>query len=87
MIHGLGGALFEAIQFANGRSPIPDSPSIASRASATLPQIEAVLLDRKDIPSAGAGETPTHGRGPSHRQRHLRRHRRPSSQLPLIPAA
>jgi isoquinoline 1-oxidoreductase len=23
-----------------------------------VPQIESVLLDRKDIPSAGAGETP-----------------------------
>ena len=30
-----------------------------------VPEIEAVLLDRKDIPSAGAGETPIVGIAPA----------------------
>ena len=30
-----------------------------------VPDIEAVLLDRKDIPSAGAGETPIVGLAPA----------------------
>jgi nicotinate dehydrogenase subunit B len=30
-----------------------------------VPEIEAVLLDRKDIPSAGAGETPIMAVAPS----------------------
>lgn len=57
-IQGLGGALFEAIKFENGR--ITDAHFATYRVPRfrDLPQIEAVLLDRKDIASAGAGETP-----------------------------
>lgn len=57
-IQGLGGALFEAIKFANGR--ITDAHFATYRVPRfrDVPRIEAVLLDRKDIPSAGAGETP-----------------------------
>ena len=40
------------------RSSTPGSRATASPASATSPQIEVVLLDRKDLPSAGGGETP-----------------------------
>jgi len=56
---GLGGALFEAVHFEPG--------GVLTNASMTdyrvpritdLPGIEVVLLDRPDVPSAGAGETP-----------------------------
>jgi len=57
-IQGLGGALFEAIQFENGRIKNPHFASYRVPRFRDLPQVEAVLLDRKDIPSAGAGETP-----------------------------
>jgi len=57
-IQGLGGALFEAIQFANGRITNPHFASYRVPRFRDVPQIEAVLLDRKDIASAGAGETP-----------------------------
>jgi isoquinoline 1-oxidoreductase len=57
-IQGLGGALFESIQFANGRIRNPHFASYRVPRFRDLPAIEAVLLDRKDIPSAGAGETP-----------------------------
>lgn len=30
-----------------------------------IPELEVVLLDRKDIPSAGAGETPLVGLAPA----------------------
>ena len=30
-----------------------------------VPEIEVVLLDRKDLPSAGAGETPIMGLAPA----------------------
>ena len=58
MIQGLGGALFESIEFENGR--ITNSRFSRYRVPRFLdvPEIEAVLLNRKDIPSAGAGETP-----------------------------
>ena len=57
-IQGLGGALFESIQFENGRIKNPRFAAYRVPRFRDLPQIEAVLLNRKDIPSAGAGETP-----------------------------
>lgn len=58
MIQGLGGALFEAIEFENGRIKNPHFATYRVPRFRDVPEIEAVLLDRKDIPSAGAGETP-----------------------------
>jgi isoquinoline 1-oxidoreductase len=58
IIQGLGGALFEAIEFENGRITNPHFASYRVPRFRDVPQIEAILLDRKDIPSAGAGETP-----------------------------
>jgi len=58
MIQGLGGALFEAIEFENGRIKNPRFSIYRVPRFRDVPEIEAVLLDRKDIPSAGAGETP-----------------------------
>jgi CO/xanthine dehydrogenase Mo-binding subunit len=57
-IQGLGGALFESIQFENGRIRNPHFATYRVPRFRDVPAIEAVLLDRKDIPSAGAGETP-----------------------------
>jgi len=55
-VQALGGALFEHILFGDGR--IRNSHFSAYRVPrfADTPQIEIVLLDRKDLPSAGAGE-------------------------------
>jgi len=58
MIQGLGGALFEAIEFENGRIKNPRFASYRVPRFRDVPEIEAILLDRKDLPSAGAGETP-----------------------------
>jgi isoquinoline 1-oxidoreductase len=64
-IMGLGGALFEAIQFSNGQITNPRFSSYRVPRFRDIPDIEAVLLDRKDIPSAGAGETPIVGLAPA----------------------
>jgi nicotinate dehydrogenase subunit B len=55
---GLGGALFEAIDFADGQ--ILNASLVTYRVPrlADLPRVEVVLLDRPDQPSAGGGETP-----------------------------
>jgi isoquinoline 1-oxidoreductase len=58
IIQGLGGALFEAIEFENGRIKNAHFASYRVPRFRDVPEIEAILLDRKDIPSAGAGETP-----------------------------
>src|SRR5207302_11388035 len=64
-IQGLGGALFEAIQFENGK--ILNGRMVRSRVPrfSDLPAVETVLLDRKDLPSAGAGECPMVGLAPA----------------------
>jgi hypothetical protein len=55
---GLGGALFEAIEFDGGK--IQNAAFSAYRVPrfSDTPLLETVLLDRKDLPSVGAGETP-----------------------------
>jgi CO/xanthine dehydrogenase Mo-binding subunit len=58
IIQGLGGALFEAIEFENGRIKNPHFASYRVPRFRDVPEIESILLDRKEIPSAGAGETP-----------------------------
>jgi isoquinoline 1-oxidoreductase len=65
MIQGLGGALFESIEFENGRIKNPHFASYRVPRFRDVPEIEAILLDRKDIPSAGAGETPIMGVAPA----------------------
>jgi isoquinoline 1-oxidoreductase len=55
---GLGGALFEAIQFEDGKILNARFSRYRVPRFSDAPAQEVVLLDRKDLPSAGAGETP-----------------------------
>jgi nicotinate dehydrogenase subunit B len=61
----IGGALFEAIQFENGKILNPHFASYRVPRFSDAPSIEVVLADRKDVPSAGAGETPIVGLAPA----------------------
>jgi isoquinoline 1-oxidoreductase len=58
VIQGLGGALFEAIEFGGGAIGNGTMARYRVPRFKDIPPIEIVLLDRKDVPSAGAGETP-----------------------------
>ena len=58
VIQGIGGAMFEAIDFENGKILNPRFSRYRVPRFSDIPQLETVLLDRKDLPSAGAGETP-----------------------------
>jgi nicotinate dehydrogenase subunit B len=58
IIQGLGGALFEAVEFENGRILNARFSKYRVPRFKDVPEIQAVLLDRKDIAPAGAGETP-----------------------------
>jgi nicotinate dehydrogenase subunit B len=64
-IMGLGGALFEAVEFENGRVLNGRFSSYRVPRFSDVPAIETVLLDRKDIASAGAGECPMIGLAPA----------------------
>jgi isoquinoline 1-oxidoreductase len=58
MVMALGGGLFEAIHFVAGKILNPRFSQYRVPRFADAPAMEVVLLDRKDLPSAGAGETP-----------------------------
>jgi nicotinate dehydrogenase subunit B len=64
-VQGLGGALFEAIEFSNGKILNGRLSQYRVPRFSDLPVIETVLLDRKDIPSVGAGECPMIGLAPA----------------------
>jgi isoquinoline 1-oxidoreductase len=58
VVQGLGGALFEAIDFDRGRIVNGRFESYRVPRFTDVPPIELVLLDRQDLAPAGAGETP-----------------------------
>ena len=58
IVMGLGGALFEAIDFANGHILNAKLSKYRVPRFSDVPKIELVILDRKNVPSAGAGEIP-----------------------------
>jgi CO/xanthine dehydrogenase Mo-binding subunit len=64
-IQGLGGALFEAIEFENGKIMNGRMSEYRGPRFSDVPVLETVLLDRKDLPSAGAGECPAVGLAPA----------------------
>jgi isoquinoline 1-oxidoreductase len=55
---GLGGALFEAIEFADGKILNASMSQYRVPRLADLPSVDVLLLDRPEEPSAGGGETP-----------------------------
>jgi isoquinoline 1-oxidoreductase len=62
---GLGGALFEAIHFENGKILNPRLSQYRVPRFRDVPRIEVVILDRTDLPPSGAGETPNMGIAPA----------------------
>jgi isoquinoline 1-oxidoreductase len=65
VVMAIGGALFEAVEFANGRILNPHLAKYRVPRFSDVPAMETVLVDRKDLPSAGAGETPIVGLAPA----------------------
>ena len=65
MVMGLGGALFEAIEFSNGRIQNGQLSRYRVPRFSDVPALEVVLIGRKDLPPAGAGETPIVGTAPA----------------------
>jgi nicotinate dehydrogenase subunit B len=58
IIQGLGGALFEKIDFKDGKLLNGQMSKYRVPRFSDVPDLEVVLLNRKDLPPAGAGETP-----------------------------
>jgi CO/xanthine dehydrogenase Mo-binding subunit len=62
---GLGGVLREEILFENGQIKNPHFSEYEVPRFADAPEIEIALVNRPDLPSAGAGETPIVGIAPA----------------------
>lgn len=65
VLQGLGGALFEAVDFKDGRILNPSLSSYRVPRFGDIPELDIVLLNRKDLPSSGAGEAPIVGVAPA----------------------
>lgn len=64
-IMGIGGALFEAIEFADGKIESNRLSRYRVPRFRDVPRIEVVLVDRKDLNPSGAGEAPIMGLAPA----------------------
>jgi isoquinoline 1-oxidoreductase len=64
-VQGLGGALFEAIEFDDGRLLNDRFSRYRVPRFGDVPPLDVVLVNRPDLPSAGAGETPIVGVAPA----------------------
>jgi isoquinoline 1-oxidoreductase len=58
IVMAMGGALWEEIRFDNGRVLNAGFAGYRVPRFSDVPELEIVLMDRPDLPSAGAGETP-----------------------------
>jgi isoquinoline 1-oxidoreductase len=58
VLQGLGGALFERVEYSEGRCVTAKFSSYRVPRFSDAPKLETVLLDRPDLAPAGAGETP-----------------------------
>ncbi len=65
IIMGLGGALWEEMRFKDGKMLNPKFSEYHVPRFKDVPPIETLLLNRPDLPSVGAGETPINGIAPA----------------------
>jgi len=65
IVQAIGGALFESIDFKGGRILNAHFAEYRVPRFSDIPEVEVILIDRKDLPSAGAGETGLVGLAPA----------------------
>jgi isoquinoline 1-oxidoreductase len=85
VLQGLGGALFEAVKFESGKIKNPHFSQYRVPRIPDVPPHELVLIDRKDLPTAGAGETPIVGVAPAIGNAIFAASRVRLTSLPMIP--
>lgn len=85
IVQALGGALFESIDFADGKIKNGSMASYRVPRFSDMPKIEIITIDRKDLPSAGAGEASFIGVAPAIRNAILDATGVGLSSLPLLP--
>jgi isoquinoline 1-oxidoreductase len=86
LIMGLGGALYEAIRFSNGRVLNPRFSRYRVPRFEDIPKIDIVLRDRRDLPAAGGGETPIVAIAPAVANAIFHATRTRIRSMPLLPS-
>ncbi len=84
-VMALGGALFEQVALADGHQETRSLAGYRVPRFSDIPEIDVVLVDRPDIPSAGAGETPLIAIAPTVANAIFAATGRRLRALPLIP--
>src|SRR5690606_7085039 len=85
VLQGLGGALFESVDFQNGQILNPSLSTYRVPRFKDIPELEVVMLDRKDLPSSGAGEAPIVAVAPAIRNAIFNATGIKLYQLPMLP--
>ncbi|HEY5749485.1 MAG TPA: molybdopterin cofactor-binding domain-containing protein [Chryseolinea sp.] len=85
IVQGLGGALFEWIDFKDGKILNPKFSAYRVPRFGDVPKLEIVMLNRKDLAPAGAGETPIIGIAPAVRNAIANATGKRLYTLPLVP--
>ena len=85
VIQALGGALFEAVEFANGKILNGNLSAYRVPRFSDIPKVQIVLIDRKDLPSAGAGEAAMIGIAPAIRNAIVDATGKALNDLPMLP--
>ncbi len=86
VVQGLGGALFEKIDFRDGKILNGSFSRYRVPRFSDVGMVEVVMINRKDIPSAGAGETPILAIAPAIRNAIANATGKRFYALPLIPS-
>ena len=86
VIQGMGGALFEFIDFKDGKILNGSFSQYRVPRFSDTPRLEIVMLNRKDIPSVGAGETPIIAIAPAIRNAYAQATGKRLVTLPLFAA-
>jgi isoquinoline 1-oxidoreductase len=85
IIQGLGGALFERIDFKDGKILNPKLSAYRVPRFGDVPKLDITMLNRKDLAPAGAGETPIIGIAPAIRNAIANATGKRLYTLPLVP--
>lgn len=85
VIQGLGGALFEQIDFKDGKLLNGQMSKYRVPRFSDTPELEVVMINRKDIAPAGAGETPILAIAPAVRNAIVNASGKKLYNLPLAP--
>jgi nicotinate dehydrogenase subunit B len=85
VVQGMGGALFEWVDFKDGKILNAQFSAYRVPRFGDMPVLETVMLNRKDIPSLGAGETPILGIAPAIRNAIHQATGKKLYTLPLVP--